>query len=283
MKSYPSRLAGALAALAAAASLPVLAQSPAPAPAKLGSTFYSWDALPFTPNGSGGRRNVVDAPTITFNRLAMHITSLNPGASAHPHPQGHPQEETLLVKQGTIEIMLNGTKHRAGPGAVIFLAPRVLHNITDVGPDVAVYYVMDIYTDLSAAVPDQPADFWAPAEKLHSTVFDCESLPRKATKTGYRIPVVAAPTVTLEQFESHLTTLDVGKNSDVLTDPADEIIIVKSGLVEVSIKGVSCRLAAGSFYFQAANDVHQVKNIGSGPATYQVFKWVSDRTPKPAA
>jgi quercetin dioxygenase-like cupin family protein len=68
----------------------------------------------------------------------------------------------------------------------------------------------------------------------------------------------------------------------MLADPADEIIIITAGLVESNIKGITCRLAAGSFYFQAANDLHSMTNVGPTPTTYQVLKFVSETIPKPA-
>jgi uncharacterized cupin superfamily protein len=241
--------------------------SPAPL-AKMGSTFYDWDALPVGPADNGSHRLTADFSTSTLNRFSIHATTLNPGASSHPHPQGHANEEAILVKEGALKVILNGVEHPAPVGSLIFLASHVLHNLTNIGDTPATYYVVDFFTDATASVSDQPADVWESADKLHSTVFDCESLPATPTKVGTRRNVVSAPTATLLQFESHVTTLDVGKETGVLNGLADEAIIIKSGLVLATIDGVSAELGAGSFYFQASGTAHNLKNIGTTPASY---------------
>ena len=259
----------------------VMAQSTAPATAPLGSTFYNWDTLIVTPTKSGARRAVIDSPTLSFARLTMHITTLNPGAILQP-PGHHAQEEVIWVREGNLELWLNGKTQNAGPGALIFLAAHALHNLKNIGDKPATYYVIDVYTAATAIVRDQPADEWAPAGVLKSTVFDCNNLPSKPTPKGFSCPVVTSPTATLVELHSHLTTLNPGMTTGMLADPADEIIIITAGLVESNIKGITCRLAAGSFYFQAANDLHSMTNVGPTPTTYQVLKFVSETIPKPA-
>ena len=245
----------------------------------MASTFYDWGALPVTRTENGLRRATEDGSTSTLNRFSIHATTLNPGASSHPHPQGHANEEAILVKEGTLRVILNGVEHPAPVGSLIFLASHVLHNLTNIGDTPATYYVVDFFTDATAAVPDQPADVWESSDKLHSTVFDCEGLPATPTKTGSRRNVVSSPTATLLQFESHVTTLDPGRETGVLNGLADEVIIIRSGLVEATIEGVSAELRAGSFYFQASQTAHNLRNIGTTPASYQVLKFVTDRTP----
>ena len=264
------------------AGLPCAPAQTAAASGTLGSTFYDWGTLVQAPTPSGSRCEVVDSPTLTFDRLSIHITTLRAGLAVHP-PQSHSQEEVVLIKEGTLEISLNGQKLRAGPGELLFLAARAVHNLTNVGDGPASYYVIDVYTGASATVPNRPESDWLPAGKLHSTLFDCDNIPAKPNPNGSRRSVVDSPTFTFAEFESHLTTLAPGKSTPVLTDPADEIIVIKSGLVEVSIKSVSCRMGPGSFYFQASNDVHKVTNLGATPATYQVIKFVTEKTPKPPA
>jgi len=47
----------------------------------------------------------------------------------------------------------------------------------------------------------------------------------------------------------------------------DELVIVKEGTVEAQIDGKPHHFAQGSVLFQAANDLHGVKNVGDKPAT----------------
>lgn len=239
----------------------------------LGSTYYTWDTLVAAPTASGWRYEVVDRPTPMFQRLSIHITTLNPGA-AGPSPSHHAQEAVVLIKEGTADVLLNGKTSRAGPGAMIFLSAHAVHSLICVGNRPVTYYVFEIFTAATASVPDRPADEWAPTGHLRASIFDCDRLPTTSTKNGSRCIIVDAPTTNFEVFHSHITTLNPGVTTGLLTDPADEVIVIKSGLVESFLKGVTCRLGSGSFYFQAANDVHSMTNVGSTPATYQVFKWV---------
>jgi uncharacterized cupin superfamily protein len=280
MKHLPRNLLLACASLAIAATAGISEAHAASAPLpKMGSVFYDWGALPVGLADNGSHRLTADFSTSTLNRFSIHATTLNPGASSHPHPQGHANEEAILVKEGTLKVILNGVEHAAPVGSLIFLASHVLHNLTNIGDTPATYYVVDFFTDATASVPEQPADVWESADKLHSTVFDCESLPATPTQVGSRRSVVSSPTATLLQFESHVTTLDAGKETGVLNGLADEAIIIKSGLVLVTIDGVSAELGAGSFYFQAGGTAHSLKNIGTTAASYQVLKVVTDKTP----
>ena len=118
----------------------VTAQSPA-API-LGSTLFDWAALTATPNRTGEVRRVVRAPTATLDELEIHITTLRPGEESHP-PHQHLNEEILIVKEGTVEALVDGQLKRGGPGSLIFQASNKLHNIKNVGSTPATYHVIN--------------------------------------------------------------------------------------------------------------------------------------------
>ncbi len=90
---------------------------------------------------TGERREVFDAPTVTLERFASHITTLNPGEAPHPAHR-HPEEELMIVKEGSLEVMLNGQPTRADAGGMIFCASNELHGIRNVGTTRAIYYVV---------------------------------------------------------------------------------------------------------------------------------------------
>jgi uncharacterized cupin superfamily protein len=71
----------------------------------------------------------------------MHITTLNPGEISHP-PHQHPEEELLIVREGTVEMLQNGVPSRVGPGSIIFNASNEFHNIRNVGATPATYHVI---------------------------------------------------------------------------------------------------------------------------------------------
>lgn len=124
-------------AAAAAGSLATLAAQNA----VQGSTVFEWTRLEARQTEIGARRDVLRAPTRTLDELEIHITTLNPGAVSHP-PHRHPEEELLIVREGTVETLQNGVASRLGPGSIIFHASNDLHNIRNVGTTPATYHVV---------------------------------------------------------------------------------------------------------------------------------------------
>jgi quercetin dioxygenase-like cupin family protein len=114
----------------------------APAAAVLNSTLFDWAALTATPNRTGEVRRVIRAPTATLDELEIHITTLKPGEASHP-PHQHVNEEILIVKEGTVEALVDGQLKRGGPGSLIFQASNKLHNIKNVGSTPATYHVIN--------------------------------------------------------------------------------------------------------------------------------------------
>ena len=89
----------------------------------------------------GEVRQVFENRTATLDELELHITTLNPGQTPH-EPHRHPDEEVLIVQQGTVETLLGDRTERVGPGSVIFQAANQLHGIRNVGEVPAVYHVI---------------------------------------------------------------------------------------------------------------------------------------------
>ena len=94
-------------------------------------------------------RSFFKVRTPTLEQLEVHVTTLNPGKSPHP-PHRHPNEEMLIIRQGTVEALINGEWKRVGPGSVIFFASNQLHGLRNVGTEPAVYHVINFKT---AATP----------------------------------------------------------------------------------------------------------------------------------
>ena len=105
------------------------------------STVIEWAALEAKPTQTGARRDVMRAPTPTLDELEIHITTLNVGQVSHP-PHQHPEEELLIVKEGTVETLQNGKASRLGPGSIIFHSSNDLHNIRNAGDAPATYHVI---------------------------------------------------------------------------------------------------------------------------------------------
>ena len=130
--------------IAAAASLATLsavaiAQT---SPALIGPSVWEWNSIPVRTTDVGAIRTVARGPTTTLNELEMHITTLNPGLASHP-PHHHPNEELVIVREGTVEVLSDGQWKRAGSGSIIFNASNSEHALRNVGATPATYHVIN--------------------------------------------------------------------------------------------------------------------------------------------
>jgi quercetin dioxygenase-like cupin family protein len=109
---------------------------------------------------------------------------------------------------------------------------------------------------------------------LGSRTFDWDASTKKDVAYGSTRAFFRAPTVTLAELEMHVTTLNPGQTSHAPHQHAnEELIIIKEGTIETLSLGVWKKVGPGSVIFNASNDLHGVKNIGTTPATYHVINW----------
>jgi quercetin dioxygenase-like cupin family protein len=108
---------------------------------EMSSTILDWNDMKVTPTKTGEKRQLFQAPTPTLDELECHITTLKPGESPHA-PHKHPDEELIVIKEGTVQSTVNGLVKIVGPGSVIFQASNQLHGIKNVGTTQAIYHVI---------------------------------------------------------------------------------------------------------------------------------------------
>jgi XRE family transcriptional regulator, regulator of sulfur utilization len=120
--------------------------------AALGSKAFDWNTIPAKTTEVGSVRSFFRARTATLEQLEVHVTALNPGKAPHP-PHRHPNEEMVILRQGTIEVLVGEEWKRVGPGSVVFFASNQLHGLKNVGDEPAIYHVVNWKT---AATPSEP-------------------------------------------------------------------------------------------------------------------------------
>lgn len=136
----------AAAAVAGDALVATRAEAAADPAAVMGSKVFDWNSMIDKPNANGSVRTVCNTPTATLENLEIHITTLLPGHSPHA-PHKHPNEELIIVRQGTVETLSNGEWIRVGPGSVIFNGSNQLHGFKNVGAEPAIYHVVNVKTE----------------------------------------------------------------------------------------------------------------------------------------
>ena len=129
----------AFAAITATLCIVAVADQKAPI---MQSAAFDWNSIPVQRTAVGSTRSFFSAPTATLDELELHVTTLNPGQSSHP-PHQHANEELVIIKEGTIEALVEGEWKRVGEGSVIFNASNQLHGLRNVGTTPATYHVIN--------------------------------------------------------------------------------------------------------------------------------------------
>jgi XRE family transcriptional regulator, regulator of sulfur utilization len=133
-----------VAAIAILATAAVVALAQTAAKPIMHSGVFNWNSFKAEMKPTGERRQVFDAPTATLDRFECHITTLNPGEAPHAAHR-HPEEEVMIVKEGTIEEVQNGVTNRVEPAGIIFCASNERHGMKNIGTNRATYFVFKVF------------------------------------------------------------------------------------------------------------------------------------------
>jgi quercetin dioxygenase-like cupin family protein len=110
----------------------------------LASAGYTLEKLEVTTGASGAQmREVLKGKLVTGESLETHATTLPAGASPHP-PHRHVHSEMFLMREGTLELTVNGKTFQLGPGAVGFVRSNEEHGVKNVGKTAADYFVVEM-------------------------------------------------------------------------------------------------------------------------------------------
>jgi len=145
MKTYLTLMFAALAGVALFAQTDDTHRAATP---KMTSGIYPWGTPAMTPTKTGARATVFDAPTPTLDKFHCHVSTLNPGETTGALHR-HPQEELVIIKEGTLEVNIDGKLSTAKSGDMVFYAANENENMRNVGKTPATYYVVQFFTALT--------------------------------------------------------------------------------------------------------------------------------------
>jgi (S)-ureidoglycine aminohydrolase len=254
-----------IAAILTAAS--VTAQTTTSSSQPIKSDVYSWQNLQPEKKESSVRRQIIDGVSPVVDNLEVHATTIEPGGSAHA-PHSHPEEELLIIKEGTVKVTINDKTQILGPGSIAYSRPGDQHGVTNVGKTAATYYVLKYKAKKDSAQTDRAVkaggSFMINWNDITFTPHDKGGI-RKFTER---------PTAIFRRFEMHVTTLNAGlKSHDPHRHKAEEIVLLIEGSGNMQIGEEHKPVVKGDLIYLGSNDLHAISNNSDKPCTYFAFQW----------
>ena len=122
---------------------------------------------------------------------------------------------------------------------------------------------------LSFALLSQVSAWAEQLPALHSKTYRFEDLPVEKEKDAAYRAILEGRTRTGDYLEAHETVLQ----PNAMPHPphrhvGEELFLISTGTLEVTIAGKAATLGPGSAFFIASNEEHSIHNVGSTPAQY---------------
>lgn len=134
-------------ALALATLLPELANaSSAEAQASsavLPSAVYPFDKLEVRAGKTATIRPILKGKLATGESIEAHETMLPPGGAPHP-PHHHEHSEMWLIREGTLEITIEGKSQRVSGGSLAFVRSNEEHGVKNPTDKPVSYFVVAV-------------------------------------------------------------------------------------------------------------------------------------------
>ena len=89
----------------------------------------------------GTSRAVFDGVTHSGFHVDLHETELAPGAAPHAAHR-HEHEEIVMLREGKLEVTIEGKVTIVGPGSVVYAASNEMHGWKNIGTTKAQYFVI---------------------------------------------------------------------------------------------------------------------------------------------
>jgi mannose-6-phosphate isomerase-like protein (cupin superfamily) len=106
---------------------------------KLPDGIFSSAQAKLTKEPFGDHRVYFDGPTDQLRAMTAGSLLLKAGMTPHP-PHEHPEEEFMVITEGSGEISLAGKISRVGPGSMMYCAAGKLHGIVNTGKTPLLFY-----------------------------------------------------------------------------------------------------------------------------------------------
>jgi mannose-6-phosphate isomerase-like protein (cupin superfamily) len=124
-------------------------QGSQPAAAQKGmlpSKAYPFEQLTGKQTATINSYQILTGDTHSGYKVDLHESELPGGMAPHP-PHKHVHEEMLFIREGKMEVTINGQSTTLGPGSCAYLASNDLHGYRNPGTAPTKYFVLALGAD----------------------------------------------------------------------------------------------------------------------------------------
>ncbi|WP_276372193.1 cupin domain-containing protein [Chryseolinea sp. H1M3-3] len=231
------------------------------------SGVYKWSDHPVQVGEDRESRKILEGTSTHLAYLEMHATTQFPGAKPSTAHANDDIEECIIVKEGTMKVIIEGSSVILGAGGVILLMPKQMHSVENAGNSNLTYYVMRYKSKKQMEIARGEA-------AGGSLMLNADSLTLKPNSRGVVRRYFDRPTAMCDRFEMHMTELNTkGPSHEPHAHEETEIVMVLSGKTEMTIDNTEYNGTAGDFYFINSQLMHGVRNASNEPCSYFIMIW----------
>jgi (S)-ureidoglycine aminohydrolase len=205
----------------------------------------------------------LDGSTRDLFDLHIHLLSLK----AHESKPGYTPDadEIIIVKEGRLKVTCGEKTKVLGPGGVGLFSYGNKITVDNPGSAPADYFAF-AFVSRRTEFPDNA--------QTDPFFMDWTEMPVKTTDKGESRQIFNQPTHWFQKIDMHATTLNEGQVSHPPhIHRNEEIILIRSGDVQMYIGGQYHKAKAGDIVFLTSGTPHALENKTKGRCEYFALQW----------
>ncbi|HXB90816.1 MAG TPA: cupin domain-containing protein [Puia sp.] len=199
-----------------------------------------------------------DLAMLDIHLLTLKAHQSNPGLISEA-------DELIIVKDGRLTVTCDGKTKVLGPGGVgLFSGNKI--TLGNPGSTPVNYFAFH-FVSRRTEFPDS-------SNQTPPFLLDWTEMPVKITDKGESRQIFSQPTHYFQKIDMHATTLNEGQVSHLPhTHRNEEIILIRSGDVQMFIGGQYHKAKAGDIVFLTSGTPHALENKTKGRCEYFALQW----------
>jgi len=225
-----------------------------------------WSKLKISKGTADDKREVLKGSTRDLSMLTIDAVTIDSGHSIHMALL--PQDVLVIVKEGDLTVTIDKATKVLGPGGVALFAAGEKPGFMNRGPAPATYYEFR-FQSRSLVNQDRARQAGPPF------LIDWKDMVMKKTNKGESRQIFDRPVAWLGKIDMHATTLNPGEVSHPPhIHRAEEIILLRSGNVQLYIDGKYHKASAGDLVYLSSGVPHALENKSNERCEYFALQWM---------